>query len=810
MYISLNWIKDFTKIPAKIKPAEIAEKLTNHTVEVEDFFNQTDLFKDIVVGKVLEVNPHPNADRLKTTVVDVKKEKLNIVCGAPNVAVGQMVPVALINSVLPNGLEIQETEIRGEKSFGMICAEDELGLGKDHDGIMVLDKGAKIGQEFAKYLNSNDIVLEIDNKSLSNRPDLLNHYGIARELSAIFDLSLKPYEKLFDNKLKFLEDKENDLEVKVEDKELCPRYIAVKVKGVEIKESPDWLKEKLIAVNQRPINNIVDLTNYVMLESGQPLHAFDADKVDKVIIRRARKNEVIESLDEKERSLDENDLVIADSQKAIAIAGVIGGSNSEVSEETKDIILESANFKAISVRRTSQKLGLRTEASTRFEKSLDPNLTEIAAKRFLTLLKDICPKCEIVSALVDINNSSVDLEPIELNLDWLARKIGKAIPKDKTIKFLEKLGFGIKEEEKNKFLVTIPSWRATKDISTKEDLAEEVLRLYGYDNISSKLPEVTMALPEENKSRQLERKIKNILAFKHGLTESYNYAFVSEDQLTKLGIDFSDYIRLANPLSDIHTLLCQSLAPGLIANVKTNQFKVDEMGFFEIARTYFNTPGNLSKDKAKDETLPYQEKHLGIVIGGDDIKIFNKLKDIINNLFRSIINYNIEVEFSSLETKPSWANNKLAAKIIVAEQELGSIALVDQKIGNNFGLKKEVAVAEINFNELVEFIVKQPSFRFQEVPKYPPVIRDLAFVIDKEILYNDLRKEIVDFHSLIKSVELFDVYEGNKIDDNKKSLAFHLYYQSEEKTLTADEVDKIQNELVEHLAQKFEAQLRDF
>ena len=405
MYISLNWLKDFVKIPTKIKPEEIAAGLTSHTVEVEGLVKQEEQYKQVVVGQVLEVNKHPNADRLRVTLVDVKKKKLTIVCGAPNVAVGQFVPVALVGANLPNGLEIKESEIRGVKSEGMICAEDELGLGKNHEGIIVLKENAKLGQLFADYLKANDIILEVDNKSLSNRPDLLSHYGLARELSAIFDSPLKPYEKFFNTKFTFLSAKENKLEIKVEDKKLCPRYTAVQIDNIKVLESPAWLKERLIAVGQRPINNIVDLTNYVMWECGQPLHAFDAAQVRKIVVRRATKGEVIETLDEKERILIESDLLITDGKKPLALAGIMGGRNSEINLATASLVLESANFLATSIRQTAQRLGLRTEASLRFEKSLDPNLTPLAVKRFLALLKETCPDLKIASALVDLNHA---------------------------------------------------------------------------------------------------------------------------------------------------------------------------------------------------------------------------------------------------------------------------------------------------------------------------------------------------------------------------------------------------------------------
>lgn len=809
MYISYNWLKDFIKLPAKIKPEEIAEKLTKHTVEVEGLVKQAEQFDKVVVGQVLEVKKHPNADRLRVTVVDVKKNKLNIVCGAPNVAAGQLVPVALVGAILSNGLEIKESEIRGEKSSGMICAEDELGLGNNHEGIIVLSDKAKIGEPFSKYLELNDVVFEIDNKSLSNRPDLWNHYGLARELSAIFSLPLKPTEKILE-KFDLINKIENKLEIKIEDKDLCPRYLAIKVDNVEIKDSPDWLKRRLMAVGQRPINNIVDLTNYVMLEVGQPLHAFSADRVKKIIVRRAKKNEIIETLDEKERTLNENDLVISDGQNALAIAGIMGGKNSEISFNSSSLVLESANFKAAAIRATSQKLGLRSESSMRFEKSLDPELTMVGLVRFLTLLKEVCPKFTIGSILVDIDNADQQIINIPLDLNWLTSKIGQEIPKEQVINFLEKLGFQVDNKKEEILQITVPSWRATKDIRTREDLVEEVLRLYGYDNIISKLPIQTLNLPEVNEERFLERKIKNLLALKYSLTEVYNYSFFGEDQLKKLNIDFSHYFKLANPLNDNQTLLRQSLIPGLVNSVKINQQRFEDLGFFEIGNVFWAAPGNLKKEINSEEVLPYQEKLLGVVLAGENQDLFDKLKGIINNLLQTIISREIELEFHSLETYPSWADNKRVAKIVLFNREIGLLGLVSQEVMANYNLKRPVVLAEINFNILVDLVLKNPGFHFQETPKYPPVIRDLAFVVDAKIRYNDFKSELLRFNPLIKKIEIFDVYSGDKLESDKKSLAFHLTYQSDQKTLTSKEIDIIQEGLISHLANKFEAKLRNF
>ena len=807
MYISYNILKDFVSIPKSISPEEISTRLTNHTVEVEGLIKQSDNFAGVVVGRVLSVEKHPNADRLRIGMIDIKSEKLRIVCGAPNLAEGQLVPVATIGTILPGNFEIKESEIRGEKSHGMICAEDELGLGDNHEGIMVLNKSAKIGQPFAKYLGLDDIVLEIDNKSLSNRPDLLNHYGIAREVSTIFNLDLKE----IDGFIKGVElSGKGKLDVKVEDKEACPRYMALKVENIEVKESPAWLKNRLLAISQKPINNIVDLTNYVMFEIGQPMHAFDAEKVSKIVVRSAAKNEKIETLDEKERILSEDDLVISDGKTPLALAGVMGGKDSGINETTTSIILEAANFKASTIRKTSQKLSLRSESSIRFEKAIDPELPPLALKRFLFLLKKICPKAEISSQLIDIDNHESKTEPIELSLSWLNKKIGQEIDKSETVKYLTKLGFGMEEKDEDILSVSIPSWRATKDVKQKEDLVEEVLRLYGYDNIESKLPLEELRLPEVNRLRLFERKIKDILSLKHSLFEVYNYSFVGEEQLKKLGIDFFNHLRLLNPLSETHALLRQSLIPNMVLNIRNNQFKAESLGFFEIAKVFFNAPGDLKRDKTSDEVLPYQETRLAIALAGNKDELFDNAKGIIESLFRSLGGAVFEVEFSTAELLPAWANEISAAKISLLGQELGYVALIKDEAASASALKKAAVFAEINLKRLFEMISDSAKTSFHELPKYPSVTRDFAFVLDEEILYNEIKKAIISSSPLVKSIELFDVYTGDKLEEGKKSLAFHVSFLSEEKTLTSLEVDTLQDALITDLEKRFGAKLRNF
>ncbi len=803
MQLSLNWLKDFVEIPKSITAEELGLRLTMHTVEIDSVEKQADKFKNIVVGKIIEIKKHPNADKLQLVEVDIGKDKLNIICGAPNIEVGQFVPLALVGAELSNGIEIKETEIRGAKSCGMLCAEDELGLGSDHSGILILEKNARIGQNLGEYLKLKDVIFVVDNKSITHRPDLWGHYGMAREIAVFLSTKFKPYKP--DKKL-LLTGKAAKPKVKVDDFSLCPRYMAVTMDKIKIEPSPKWIQDRLMAAGVRPINNIVDVTNYVLLELGQPLHAFDRNLVDEIIVRRAKKDEIMETLDGEKRALDEDMLVIADSRKAIAVAGVMGGANSEISSDTTSIIIESANFDYISNRKTAQKLGLRTEASMRYEKALDPNLCEIALIRAVELIKKLCPQARVASNLADEKKFKLNQGPIELNLDWLNKSIGDNIKEKEVIEILECLGF---EVEKNKKIlrVTVPTWRATRDISIEEDLVEEVARIYGFNNLKPNMPKVEMKKPIVNEERELERKIRNILVGGPALIEVYNYSFVNEELLKKLGIDFSNYIRLANPIASHLTMLRQSLIPNLILNVKTNQARFNRFGLFEIGSIYSSIDGEINKDDQNNDKLPYQEKHLGIVVvGNKKDNVFSQAKGMIEYLLTF---FDLEIVFSLAETVPNWAQKKITADILVLDKNIGSVFMLDSQTGSSLGLKKDVAIIEISLKDFYNLAQEKGERQFKEYEKYPPVIRDLAFVVNENILYNDIRKEIVNYHEFVKQVELFDVYQGEKLGRGKKNLAFHIIYQAD-KTLTSQEIDKLQKGLIKALERKFEAKIRDF
>jgi len=814
MYLSLNWLKDFVEIPRSVTAGALGLKLTTHTVEIDDVILEAKKYDMVVVGKIKEVKPHPNADKLQLALVDIGSSEQEIVCGATNIEAKQKVPVALVGAKLPNGVEITAAEIRGVKSKGMLCAEDELGLGSDHLGILILDKSAKVGQNFGEYLGLKDVIYEVDNKSITHRPDLWSHYGMAREVAAFLNTkTTKLFKKLGQADIA-VDSEDVSIKLRVENQELCPRYMAVVMDGVKIEASPEWLRERLIAVGERPINNIVDISNYVMLELGQPLHAFDArllkaelatDNKVKIGVRQAKKGETITTLDGEKRDLDESMLLVTDQEKPVAIAGVMGGENSEINNETTAIVLESANFEFVSIRKTSAALGLRTEASKRFEKALDPNLCEQALKRTIELINKVCPSAKIVSRVADEKKFKLNQGPIELDLNWLNGFIGQEIEKEKIVNTLVSLGFSV-AQKKDKLLVSVPTWRATKDVSIKEDLAEEVARIYGYDNLEFKMPLVKMKAPEINKERQFEREVKNVLAGL-GLVEVKNYSFVGEGLLKKLGVEYNKHIRLVNPITKDAGLLRQSLATNLISNVKTNQARNNGFEIFEIGNVFLPIDGSYHKNKSDTDALPMQVKRLGILAcGEDETNVFDRVKGV-TNLLASY--FHLQLKYEPMETGPAWAESGCNARIMIAGVAVGTLSRAGRECKRKCNIKKLFAIIELDLGKLYLAANAQGDYSYEEFARFPALTRDLAFVVSEKVLYNDIRDEISGFSELIKKVELFDVYQGEKLGLGKKNLAFHVVYQTE-RTLTGDEVDKVQAKLIERLKDKFEAQIRDF
>lgn len=811
MNISYKWLKDYIDLADSISPEEIAQKMTMAVVEVEAVLKQSENLENIVIGLVKKVNKHPEADKLQIAEVDLGDEIVQVVCGGTNLEEKMKVVVAKIGAkVRWHGegdlVELKPVKIRGVESFGMICASSEVGLENtfSHGETEILDLSflkSNPGTPLAKALELDDVIFDIDNKSMTHRPDLWGHYGMAREISAVFNKKLKNYPT---KEIKSSE--EINLEVEVLNKDICPRYMAVMVGGIEISDSPDWLKKRLISVGIRPINNIVDITNYIMFDIGQPLHAFDKEKLksNKIIVRNAYEKEEFITLDEKKHILNSENLVIADEEKALAVAGVMGGFDSQITTKTKTIIFESANFNPTSVRKTAVNIGLRTDSSSRFEKSLDPNLTELALKKAIELTLEICPNAKVISNVVDENNSNYNKAVIEVSYDFLYSKFGEKIDKKQILKILESLGFEIKEKKETLF-ITIPSWRATKDISIKEDIVEEVARIYGYDNFKTVLPVFPIVPPKENRLRNMERKIKNLLVDRFAFTESLNHSFISEKIIKKLGLNIKDYIELDNPIAKDKPFLRRELFSGLLLNLENNFRNYDELAFFEIGKIFKKEEMGERVSQNSDELLPRQDTILSFVyLNKNNKEAFFELSDVLNSLAKEL-GMRLKLEEAVLEEKYIHPNRS-AVIVIDSGEKVGFISELHPQIQKDFGFGAKVAFVEINLNKILEEYKEKNNY--ETISIYPTVLRDLAFSVEQDIKHKDIVGLIYEQSNLITNVELFDVYLGEKIEKNKKSLAYHILFSSKERTLETAEIDKIFEKICQELKDNFGAELR--
>lgn len=816
MKISKKWLQEFVFLPDSLTPQELAKELSLRTVEVEGIENHAELLENIVVGLIEKVEAHPNADKLKVCHVNIGNESLQIVCGGSNVKEKQKVALGKIGAKVKwHGqgelIELKPTAIRDVESFGMICAADEIGLAekfpkKDEKEIVDLSSlKAKPGTPLSKALQYDDVTFEIDNKSLSNRPDLWGQYGLAREIAAIYRKNLAVYKAPA-----IAEGKEVDLKVKVENSALCPRYMAVVVDGVTTGPSPAWMQERLTAVGIRPINVIVDITNYVMMEIGQPMHAFDASKLSspEIIVRAAKEGEKFVTLDDKERNLEEGMLLICDKEKSLAIAGVMGGKNSEVDANTNRIIFESATFDGSSIRKTSTKLALRTDASARFEKSLDPNFADTALRKAVELTLKLCPGAKVVSEVSDMYNYTFTVDKITVPTSLFEKKIGVAIPEKEITKILDRLGFKVKKEKKN-LSVQVPSWRATKDIAIPEDIIEEVLRIFGYENIPASLPTFSITPPLHNPTKSLKREIKNILALECGFTESYNYSFVSPEWLKLLEVDSHFYVELENPIAKDRPFLRRSLIPNLLHNLESNLHRSEEVKLFETGRVYKIEEAGERVAPGSDELLPRQDTMLGVVYAGKGESVpFYTLRSAIETILTRLhVAYSFERESNTPHiTFPSWTHPSRTCFIYMNGHIVGFVGELHPRIQKNVGIDARAAWAEMNLNACVEAMHETVSYH--PLSSYPSVVRDLAFVVEKKTPHAQIVATIQNIDPLIKNVELFDVFEGEKIGSTKKSVAYHIEYRSDERTLTTEEIDAIQKKVLTALQKECGAEIR--
>jgi len=802
MQVSLNWLKEYVSI--NLDPRELADLLTMTGSEVENVVKVGDELDGVVVGQITSVTPHPNADKLLLCTVDTGSGSYSIVCGATNIQPGDKAPLALDGAQLPKGITIKTVKMRGELSQGMLCSEAELALGSDQSGIMILPPQVKVGQPINSALKLEDYILEIN--LTPNRPDCLSIIGIAREIAALTNQTIC---------LPSIHIKEKGEEISqltsvtIEDSDLCPRYSARIISQVTIEPSPFWMRRRLESCGMRSINNIVDVTNYLLLEMGQPLHAFDLEFLDqrKIVVKRSTPSESFTTLDGKERILPDDALMIYDGSKPIALGGIMGGLNSEVSEKTTTILLESAYFTPSGILRTSKKMGLRTESSQRFEKGVDPHGVTVALNRAAQLIAELAGG-EINPGYIDNYPKPLSLPPtINLSTRRTNTILGTALKQDEIKQNLENLSFIVHDLDEDQLAATPPSFRV--DIKEEIDLIEEVARLSGYDHITAMLPPTQNFPKKGDRALLLEEKVKDSL-IQQGYYEVITYSFISPAELDHLNLNAQDHrlktLKILNPLTEDQSIMRTTLIPGLLTTMKKNiNQKNLNLKLFEMSRVFLNQ----EKDKLPQErkmlaalaTGLYQEEAWNIERRDVD---FYDLKGCWENLLESlhITNYSFLPCSESPFLHPSKALN-----LMVNHKKVGILGEAHPQLLEDFQLSPKVYLFEIFLSPLLTHFSEHRKIRY--LPKYPPVYRDIALLVDEAISAQKVYDEIYKFkNKYIEEIMIFDYYRGKSIPKGKKSLAYRLKYQAYDHTLTDKEVNTIHEELINTLYQELGAEIR--
>jgi len=805
MKISLNWLRDYVDI--KLAPEELAERLTMAGLEVKGIQTIGGTWDNVVIGEVMALNPHPNADRLKLATVDLGTERVATVCGAPNIELGQRVTFARIGARLiephTGGITVlKPTEIRGIVSEGMVCSERELGISDRHEGILVLSPEAPVGTPLSAYLG--DVIFDLD--VTPNRPDCSSVIGIAREIAALTNEPLR----LFPNQYEELEDSIDSLAtVDIVDSDLCPRYCASLITGIRITSSPSWMQQRLNSYGMRPINNVVDVTNYVMLEYGQPLHAFDYHKLKdrRIIVRRAGRSETITTLDGSKRTLNPDILVIADREEAIAVAGIMGGLDSEVTDKTEAILLESANFNQATVRRGCSYLQVQSEASIRFDKGLNTELPLVPLKRATQLLLELAGG-RAAKGIIDVYPGKSEPKTVLLSAREVKRLSGLKIKINGILKVLKSLGFECQEGYSgSQISVSVPYWRS--DVKCSADLVEEVIRIIGYERIpitrlSSPLPQQKSKLSPPAQQSNLKEKLQNILTG-FGFQEILTYSLVSLEKLQRLSPKpelKAPVLKVANPMTREQEYLRTSLRAGLLATLAHNQ-KFEQAGIrlFEIGKVFL--------PRGKD--LPEEKEMLCAVLSGpraelswqtkNDLLDFFDAKGIVERILNQLglkANFNIGDDEILFQGR--------GADIIVNDDKVGTVGEVHPRVAQAFELSNTICLIEIDLVKLSSMITWTKEY--QSIPRFPSVARDIALLVDEQVVYQTVENIIRSF-PLATKVTLFDLYRGKQIAEGKKSFAVRIVYQSPSRTLTDEEVDQTQEQMLARLHQELGATLRD-
>ena len=807
MKVSLNWVKKYVDLPENITTKQMATDLTLRTVEVEGYENTEDKFHDIIVGKILEVNEHPNADKLRVCKVDIGEvEPKQIVCGGSNLYPNEMVVVCKPGAeVYWHGegelMKIKDSKVRGVDSYGMICGAEEVYLenifpAKDEDEIVDL-AGIECypGQSITEIIDMKDVVLEIDNKSLTNRPDLWGHYGIARELSAIYDVDLKPIEKIkIDSKLP-------KYDVVIEDTTKCQRYVAVEMDNVYEKRSPLWMQSAIIKGGMRPINAIVDITNYVMMAVGQPLHAFDKTHVDgnKIIVRNAREGEELLLLDNNTIELTTDDLVISDSKDAMALAGIRGGKKDSILPETTGVVLEVANFTAKTIRKTGKRFDEKTDASIRYEKNIDTQRVEEGLNLALALFKEIFPESKIV-AFNDVYPVETKNEKINVSEEFLDTRLGKKIDRETITRVLTRLGYEVNYKN-GIYTVVVPTYRSTGDVSLKDDVMGDIARLLSFESFEAQPLTISFDHAVLQNKVLLETRIKEYLSNRCGFYEIFTYPWINEKYINAASINKEDSIKLATPPSPEEAYLRSSLVPSMLEAISKNLRYFDSFKMFEMAQVFIKGEYH---ESSEDETLPIHKKLLtGSIVGSNPKEIFYELKGVIEKI--SGYTHMKELTFTTECEKPSWADINTYLAIKLDNDIVGYMGLLSVKTMNDAKIKRtNVAIFELDSDMFIP--LESRTNKFKHIPVLPSVEKDLSLIVDENITWADMTKYIRSKASDIKFIE---EYRGNQIPEGKKSIMLRVTFDSGDTTLTSEEINTKLDAIIRTLNKMCGAVLRE-
>ncbi len=811
MKVSLNWIRDYVQLPADADLKKLAYDLTMSTVEVEDAVDLSRQFDHMVVGVINTIEQHPNADKLKVCKTDIGGEVKDIVCGGSNLREGMKVAVALPGSMCKwhgegDLVEIKKSKLRGVESYGMICGAVEIGLAdlfptKEEAHILDLsDFDAPAGTPLADALDLNDIILEIDNKSMTNRPDLWGHYGIAREIAALYDLPMNEFPH-FDRNV----ENTAGFHVTVEDTERCPRYLSAQIEGLYVKPAPYQMQSRIWKVGMRPINALVDITNYVMLATGQPTHAFDSDHIaGHIIVRRAGEGEKLLLLNGKELALSSDDLVIADDAGVVGLAGVMGGAKDSILPETDKVILEVANFDAKGIRRTALRYDNRTEASARYEKAIDPERCDQAFDLSMQLLSQLYPEMK-VTGLVDEYPTHLKQAEIDVALSWLERRLGKRLPQEEIQHKLELLGYTVSFQGDNMHLV-VPTWRSTGDVSIQADIMEEVARMYGYENFEAEPITTTFDGAINQLDKDLERRIKEYLAIRCGMQEIFTYPWMDEQFVNAVLQSTDGILSLSTPPSPAERFVRSSLLPNLCKAVVKNERYFGEFSIFETAQVFRDE--NYTTPYDPREKLPSQRKNVAGAFATTDkdvTALFRKAKGVVEMMARYV---HMEALTFKQTEKPVWADNVVWLNIYRGDEKVGDLALLAKKVSMACGIKNlNVMLFQLDQDSLVP--LKSRTNTFTHMAEYPMTDYDISLLLDGSVQWKDVLQTVGGIKSeLLHGASFVDEYRGKQVPAGKKSLTLRLAIGSKEKTLTSAEIEEVATGVLNKIAKRFGAELR--